>query len=264
MTVLSSAESIAEVARLNVLGVDVSVINPALALDTIRRWIEGHERRYVCVTGVHGIMESHRNETIRRIHNQAGLVTPDGMPLVWLLRLAGNRDVSRVYGPDLMLSVLECSQDLGWRHYLYGASTETLFALRSEITRRFPGAVIAGSYSPPFRPLSASEDAEIISAINGSAADIVWVGLSTPKQELWMAEHREKLNAAVLIGVGAAFDFHAGRIRQAPKFMQRSGLEWLFRLILEPRRLYKRYLVNNPAFIFLLLVQKARSRRRQT
>lgn len=226
------------------------------AVDTIGRWIEDRARRYVCVTGVHGIIESQRNDDVRRIHNEAGLVTPDGMPLVWLLRASGYRDADRVYGPDLMLAVFRDSKISECRHFLYGASPETLGELEGNLRERFPRARIVGAYSPPFRPLTDEEDREIIQTINGSRADIVWVGLSTPKQERWMADHRGPLEAPVLIGVGAAFDYHAGRVRQAPRFVQRSGLEWVFRLAMEPRRLWRRYLTNNPRFVWLLAAQK--------
>lgn len=247
--------------RVNVLGVGVSALNPALAVETIAGWIARRERRYVCVSGVHGVMESQRDPALRRIHNEAGLVTPDGMPLVWMLKAAGHRDADRVYGPDLMLALLAESERRGWRHYLYGASEETQAGLRASIARRFPGAVVAGGWAPPFRPLTEQEDEDAVARINDSGADIVWVGLSTPKQERWMASHRAVLDAPALIGVGAAFDFHAGRVRQAPRVIQRSGMEWAFRLAMEPRRLWRRYLRNNPEFAMLVLAQKTGLRR---
>lgn len=247
--------------RGNILGVGVSAINMKLALEIIDQWLEKRELRYVCVTGVHGIMESQRNENLRRIHNTAGLVTPDGMPLVWLLKYAGHRRVGRVYGPDLMLAVIERSLEIRYKHFLYGATDLALSRLEANLKRRFPGIQIAGVFSPPFRPLTKKEDKQVVDMINDSGADIVWVGLSTPKQERWMADHRDRIRSPVLIGVGAAFDFHAGIKRQAPRFIQRSGLEWLFRLAMEPRRLWKRYLSNNSAFLFLITCQKARLRR---
>ena len=210
----------------------------------------------MCVTGVHGVMESQYNPRILDIHNAAGMVTPDGMPLVWLLKMEGQRHADRVYGPDLMALVFERSRASGHRHFLYGSSEETLRLLRANLERRYPGCRIVGTHAPPFRPLTPEEDAEIVRTIDASGADIVWVGLSTPKQELWMAEHRPKLAAPVLIGVGAAFDFHAGLKKQAPRLIQRSGFEWLFRLASEPRRLWKRYAVNNPAFVVRVLGQK--------
>jgi N-acetylglucosaminyldiphosphoundecaprenol N-acetyl-beta-D-mannosaminyltransferase len=235
--------------RVDVLGVGVSVVTTQTAVAEVARWIADGERRYVCITGVHGVMESQRDPELRRIHNAAGMATPDGMPLVWLLWAAGHRNADRVYGPDLMLAVLERSQERGYRHFLYGASEATLARLRANLHARFPGLRIVGSHSPPFRPLTASEDAAVVAMINAARPDVVWVGLSTPKQERWMAEHRHRLEAPVLVGVGAALDFHAGVVRQAPLFMQRSGTEWLFRLAMEPRRLWRRYLRNNPAFL---------------
>jgi len=225
--------------RVNVLGVGVSALTMQRAVDTIEQWISQRARHYVCVTGVHGIMESQRDEALRSIHNKAGLVTPDGMPLVWLARRQ-DRSVERVYGPDLMLALCERAAACGYRVFFYGSSETTLARLTTNLERRFPGLMIAGSYAPPFRPLTDEEDAQIVERINESRADIVWVGLSTPKQERWMHAHVGRVQAAALIGVGAAFDFHAGLKPQAPRWMQRSGLEWLFRLATEPRRLGRR------------------------
>ena len=241
--------------RTNVLGVGVSALNIPLAVETIDRWISQGEKRYVCVTGVHGVMESQRDEELRQIHDRAGLVTPDGMPLVWLSRLSGHPDVARVYGPDLMLALCAHSTEKGYRHYLYGGAGGVPELLSASLQERFPGLRVVGMYSPPFRVLTHREDHDIVGRINGSGADIVWVGLSTPKQERWMATHVGQLEASVLIGVGAAFDFHAGLKRQAPHWMQRSGVEWLFRLVTEPKRLWKRYLVNNPLFVVKVLLQ---------
>jgi N-acetylglucosaminyldiphosphoundecaprenol N-acetyl-beta-D-mannosaminyltransferase len=246
--------------RVDVLGVGVSAINMDTALEVIDRWITAGVHQYVCVTGVHGVMESQRDETLREIHNAAGLVTPDGMPLVWLTRLNGWRNTSRVYGPDLMLDLCERSLATGYRHFFYGGNEGVPERLAERLQRRFPGLIVAGTYSPPFRQLTPAEDEEIVRRINETKPDIVWVGLSTPKQEHWMAQHLNRISASVLIGVGAAFDFHAGLKRQAPKWMQHSGLEWSFRLMSEPRRLWKRYLVNNPAFIWLTLLQFWRAR----
>jgi N-acetylglucosaminyldiphosphoundecaprenol N-acetyl-beta-D-mannosaminyltransferase len=241
--------------RANVLGVGVSAITMEMALRTIDAWIARQEHHYVCVTGVHGVMESWRDEDLRRIHNAAGLVTPDGMPLVWLSRLMRFRQVERVYGPDLMLTVCERSTKQGYCQFFYGGAPGVAEKLANRLQSRFPGLQIVGVYSPPFRPLSPEEDKAVVDRINAANPDIVWVGMSTPKQECWMSAHRGQLNAPVLIGVGAAFDFHAGLKRQAPHWMQQSGLEWLFRLVLEPRRLWRRYLINNPWFLWLVLLQ---------
>jgi N-acetylglucosaminyldiphosphoundecaprenol N-acetyl-beta-D-mannosaminyltransferase len=236
--------------RVDVLGVPVSAITMAQAVEAIETWITRRTPQYICVTGVHGVMESVRDESLRAIHARAGLVTPDGMPLVWLARRAGQPQVERVYGPDLLLAVCSASLRHGWRHFFYGGAPGVAARMAARLQSRFPGLQIAGEYSPPFHQLSGPEDEAIVRRINASNADLVWVGLSTPKQERWMAAHVGRLTACVLVGVGAAFDFHAGVKRQAPRWMQRSGLEWLFRLLSEPRRLGPRYLVNNPAFVW--------------
>jgi len=246
--------------RVNVLGVGVTPTNMHQALATIRGWIERRERQYICVTTVHGVMESQQDEALREIHNRAGMVTPDGMPLVWLSRLNGRQDVERVYGPDLMLACCEESVARGYRHFLYGGGPGVADLLEKRLVQRFPGLTVAGTLCPPFRPLSDSEKADVTSRINAARPDIVWVGLGTPKQERWMAEFREVLEAPVLISVGAAFDFHTGLKPQAPVWMQRGGLEWLFRLLTEPRRLWRRYLVYNPLFVWGVLMQSLRIR----
>lgn len=246
--------------RANVLGVGVSAITMEMAVDTIEEWIVRREPNYVCVTGVHGIMECQRDEALRGIHNAAGLVTPDGMPLVWLSRRMGFRHVERVYGPDLMLAVCKRSAKQGYRQFFYGGGPGVVEKLKDRLNLRFPGLQIADSYSPPFRELTPEEDKLLVERINAAKADIVWVGISTPKQERWMAGHLGQLTAPVLIGVGAAFDFHAGLKRQAPRWMQKNGLEWLFRLATEPRRLWRRYLINNPWFMWLVLLQVLKQR----
>jgi N-acetylglucosaminyldiphosphoundecaprenol N-acetyl-beta-D-mannosaminyltransferase len=249
------------VPRVDVLGVQVSAINVGQALDILDDWITTGSPNYVCVTGVHGVMESRRDERLRDIHNAAGLVTPDGMPLVWWTRARGWGHVSRVYGPDLLLACCERSITTGYRHFFYGGGEGVADLLARRLSRRFPGLIVAGTWTPPFRPLTAEEDEQVVARINETAPDIVWVGLSTPKQEYWMAEHLHRLAAPVLIGVGAAFDFHSGLKRQAPRWMQRGGVEWLFRLASEPRRLWKRYLQNNPAFVWLALEEIWRTAR---
>jgi N-acetylglucosaminyldiphosphoundecaprenol N-acetyl-beta-D-mannosaminyltransferase len=245
-----------QIQRLDILGVHVSALDMATAIEEIERWIRRGDRSYATLTGVHGIMESARKKEVQQAHNGAGLVLPDGMPLVWLLWHAGFALSERVYGPDLMLALFDKSQHTGHRHFLYGAIAPTLALLKSNLEQKFPVATIVGAYSPPFRPAGAAEQDAVIEAINARAADIIWVGLSTPKQELWMAKHRYRLSAPVLIGVGAAFDFHAGLVRQAPHLLQRAGLEWAFRTAMEPRRLALRYLRNNPVFLALLAADK--------
>jgi N-acetylglucosaminyldiphosphoundecaprenol N-acetyl-beta-D-mannosaminyltransferase len=247
--------------RVDVLGVGVSATTMAAALDLIEGWIARREPRYVCVSGMHGVMESQRDERLRQVHNSADLVTTDGMSLVWVCKLKGHRAVERVYGPDLMLALCQRSPRRGYRHFFYGASPAVLTALTTRLVARYSGLEVVGAYSPPFRPLTLEEDEEVVRRIREARADIVWVGLSTPKQEHWMAGHVERLGGPVLIGVGAAFDFHAGTKRQAPRWMQRNGLEWLFRLLSEPRRLYRRYLVNIPLFGFYLMREALGPRR---
>jgi N-acetylglucosaminyldiphosphoundecaprenol N-acetyl-beta-D-mannosaminyltransferase len=247
--------------RVDVLGVRVSATTIGQTLSVIEDWISRREPRYVCVSGMHGVMESQQDLQLRQIHNDAGLVTPDGMPLVWLCRLKGYRGVERVYGPDLMLALCDRSRTTGFRHYFYGASPAVLEALTMRLQSRYPGLIIAGTYAPPFRPVDPAEDELIVERIKQASPDIVWVGLSTPKQERWMAEHVDRIGAPALIGVGAAFDFHSGSKRQAPRWMQRNGLEWLFRLLSEPRRLGPRYLINIPLFAWYLALDALGLRR---
>lgn len=235
--------------RVDVLGVGVSAINMAMAVETVRGWVEQGERRYVCVTGVHGVMESQRNEHLKEIHNSAGMVTPDGMPMVWAGRRAGASWMERVYGPELMLRLCALAADRGWSSFFYGAAEGVPELLSARLQLRFPGLKVAGSYSPPFRPLTDEEKPQLAHMINQASPTLVWVGLSTPKQEQWMAEFRPLLDAPVLLGVGAAFDIHAGLLPQAPLWMAERGLEWAYRLYREPRRLWKRYLTNNPRFV---------------
>jgi N-acetylglucosaminyldiphosphoundecaprenol N-acetyl-beta-D-mannosaminyltransferase len=245
-------------ARVDVLGVAISAIDPDDALGEVTRWIDNDLRHYVCVTGVHGVMESQRDADLVRIHNESGLTTPDGMPMVWAAHRAGAKNTKRVYGPDLMLAVCERAAERGWTAFLYGATDEVLEQLRNNLSDLYPGLEIVGTHSPPFRALTDEEDEAIVRRINESGAQIVWVGLSTPKQERWMASHVGRLNASALFGVGAAFDMHAGNLKQAPRWMQRSGLEWFFRLATEPRRLWKRYAVNNPRFVLAITRRRPR------
>jgi N-acetylglucosaminyldiphosphoundecaprenol N-acetyl-beta-D-mannosaminyltransferase len=242
-------------ARANVLGIGVSAINLDSALAIISQAISKQEKGYVCVTGVHGISEAQSDTQFRQILNRAFLCTPDGMPLVWVGRSQGHKDMDRVYGPDLMLVVMTASEKAGWRHFFYGGANGTAEALRAKLLERFPKLQVVGTYEPPFRPLNAQEQAELAESVRRTRPDMMWIGLSTPKQERFMAENLSKLDTTLMFGVGAAFDFHAGRVRQAPRWMQRSGLEWFFRLCCEPKRLWKRYLKNNPLFVLRIFCQ---------
>jgi len=241
--------------RVNVLGVGVSALNLDSATAAVARAVETRSKGYVCVTGVHGVSEARKDPAFRQVLNRAFLNTPDGMPMVWMGRLRGFREMSRVYGPDLMLRVCELSERTGFRHFFYGGGPGVADDLKRRLEGRFPALQVVGTYTPPFRPLTREEVEALARQVAEARPDIVWVGLSTPKQEWFMAEYLEKLAATLFIGVGAAFDFHAGRVRQAPRWMQRTGLEWLFRLGCEPRRLWKRYFRNNPLFILRALAQ---------
>jgi N-acetylglucosaminyldiphosphoundecaprenol N-acetyl-beta-D-mannosaminyltransferase len=235
--------------KVNILGVGISPVNLTQTVATLEKWHEEGRREYVCCTSVHGLVEAERDPEVRSALNRAGLATEDGMPLVWWCRRAGFPQASRVYGPDLLDAMCKLGVQRGHRHYFYGGSPHVVDQLISRLSQCYPGLVVAGYRSPPFRPLSSEEDAADVAAINEARPDFVWIGLGMPKQEKWMASHVGRINAAALIGIGAAFDFHAGTKPWAPLWMQRSGLEWLFRLITEPRRLAPRYLIIIPMFI---------------
>ena len=237
-------------ARFNVIGVAISATNLPEAVQTILSWKQTGERHSVSTCTAHTLVECRRDAGLRHRINRAGLATPDGMPLVWLAHRRGLHDVSRVYGPDLLLAVCEVGLESRLRHFFYGGAPGVPERLVARLRSRFPELQVVGTFSPPYRDLTAEEDAAMVEQINAAAPDIVWVGLGTPKQDLWTADHRAKLNASALIGVGAAFDFYSGRVRQAPRWLQRSGLEWLFRLSQEPRRLWRRYLLDNLVFIY--------------
>jgi N-acetylglucosaminyldiphosphoundecaprenol N-acetyl-beta-D-mannosaminyltransferase len=238
--------------RVDVLGVQVSAIDMPMALDEIERWITTHEPHYVCVTGVHGVMESQGDPDLLEIHNRSGLTTPDGMPMVWAGRRAGAHWMSRVYGPDLMLALCERAAVRGWSSYFYGGKPGVPESLSAALRALFPGLIVVGMESPPFRALTADEDQAVVDRINAAAPDLLWIGLSTPKQERWMADHVGRISALATLGVGAAFDIHAGTLRQAPPWIREHGLEWLYRLYREPRRLWRRYLSTIPRFLIAI------------
>jgi len=239
------------------------------AVDAVVAAVQKGQQGYVTVTGVHGVSECQSDVELRRIHNESLLSTPDGMPLTWMGRLQGvdSQQMSRVYGPDLMLRVLDRGQTEGLRHFFFGGRDGVAELLKEKLVERFPDSSIVGTYTPPFRPLHEAEELLLIDELNRLQPNCFWVGLSTPKQERIMASLLKRYGAEVtdapkhlpspliMFGVGAAFDFHAGLIPQAPSWMQRSGLEWLFRLIKEPRRLWKRYCKNNPLFLLRAALQ---------
>jgi N-acetylglucosaminyldiphosphoundecaprenol N-acetyl-beta-D-mannosaminyltransferase len=241
--------------RVNILGVGATPQDLNSAVTTLDRWRAERRQEYVCVVSVHGLVVAQRDPVIRQALNHCGMATEDGMPLVWWSRLAGFPEARRVCGSDLLDEVCAFGVPRKFRHYFYGASPKVVEQLIDRLQKRHPGLCVAGYRSPPFRPLTSAEDTANIAAINETQPDFVWVGLGMPKQEKWMVEHLGKINATALIGVGAAFDFHAGTKPRAPVWMQHAGLEWLFRLLTEPRRLAHRYLIDNSLFIGHMLQQ---------
>ncbi|MDR7588876.1 MAG: WecB/TagA/CpsF family glycosyltransferase [Armatimonadota bacterium] len=236
------------------LGMRVDATSYADAAQRVLTWARAGESRYVCVATVHMVMEAYDDPGFRYAVNAADLVTPDGMPLVWMLRRLGFPDQGRVYGPDLTLHVCGAAARESVPVGFYGGHPDALDTLVRNLQARFPGLRVVYAWSPPFRPLTKEEDTRVVQEINASGARILFVGLGCPKQERWMAEHRGRVRA-VMLGVGAAFDFHSGRVRQAPRWIQEAGLEWLFRLAMEPRRLWRRYAKHNPRFVALALAQ---------
>ncbi len=243
--------------RANVLGVGVHAVDLDRAASIIENAVLTGARGYVCVTSVHGIMEAQRDPQFRKILNRALLVTPDGMPTVWVGRLQGHKSMQRVFGPDLMFAVCRRSVALGIRHFLYGGNPGVAELLANNLRRLFPGLEVVGTYSPPFRPLRPSQQRVLEKNMQLSRPDIVWVGLSTPKQERFMAANLSRLPCQVMVGVGAAFDMHTGRVSDAPTWLKNAGLQWAHRLCQEPRRLWKRYLLNNSAFLAAISLQLA-------
>jgi len=239
-----------------VLGVRVDAVQIAGVVARMEEWIAQREvAHYIAVGNVHVVMEARHSVSFRKVLDGADLCVPDGMPLVWVGRLRGHKLKHRVYGPDLLLNFCRETQGRGYRHFFYGAAPGVPEALAAKLREQFPALEIAGTYSPPFRALTPEEDAGVVDMINRASADVLWVGLGCPKQEIWMREHRERLRVPVLVGVGQAFDIHAGRLRQAPRWMREHGLEWLFRLAAEPSRLWRRYLVYNSEFVFSALAE---------
>jgi N-acetylglucosaminyldiphosphoundecaprenol N-acetyl-beta-D-mannosaminyltransferase len=239
-----------------VLGTRVDAVQIPDVIAQMQDWIARSDScHYVAVTGMHGVTEARHDPRLRAALASASLVVPDGMPLVWLGRRHGFHLPRRVYGPELMLRFWQETTSTRCRHFLYGGAPGVADALARKFAHQFPTHQIAGTFSPPYRNLSPEEDREICSIINGSHPDIVWVGLGTPKQERWMRDHQHRLSAPALVGVGAAFDFHAGRMRNAPQWMGDHGLEWLYRLAQEPRRLWHRYLVRGSEFAALTILE---------
>jgi N-acetylglucosaminyldiphosphoundecaprenol N-acetyl-beta-D-mannosaminyltransferase len=238
-----------------VLGVRVDVVQIPDVIRIVENWIEeaGHTR-YVAVTGMHGVSEAQRDPVFKGALSAADLIVPDGMPLVWLGRLRGFRSLNRrVYGPELMETFCRQTGDK-YRHFFYGGAPGVADRLAKVEEERY-GIQVAGTYCPPFRPLTPDEENEVQAIIAEAAPDVLWVGLSTPKQETWMHEHRGTIRVPVMVGVGAAFDLNTGRVKQAPAWMRENGLEWFFRLLTEPRRLWRRYIINGSGFVWNVLLE---------
>jgi N-acetylglucosaminyldiphosphoundecaprenol N-acetyl-beta-D-mannosaminyltransferase len=241
--------------RVNILGVGVHAIDMHQALAQVGQAIEDGQKGYICVTGVHGIMESQTDPLFRSILNRSYLTTPDGMPTVWIGRLRGFSGMKRVFGPDLMLETCKMSIERGYTHFLYGGAPGVAEALKETLVRKFPGLKVVGTFTPPFRLLNPEEAASLQNTIADLRPDIFWTGLSTPKQERFMAQYLPILDTKLMFGVGAAFYVHTGRIKDAPEWAKNVGLQWLHRLGQEPRRLWKRYLFNNPKFVVKIAAQ---------
>lgn len=243
--------------EIDLLGVRINLVDRTEAVKKIVEFVRTRKQsHYVCVANVHSVMTCRKSEKLKAALNASLLTVADGMPLVWSARFLGRSVKERVAGPDLMMDLLRISDQEGFAHYFYGSSEEVLTVLEKNLRERLPGVKIVGSLAPPFRSFTVEEDREIVEAINAAAPDILWVGLGAPKQELWMAEHHGRLKVPVMIGVGAAFDFHAGSKKRAPVWMQKSGLEWAWRLYQEPGRLWRRYLIDDLPFFWYILRQK--------
>ncbi len=243
--------------RANVLGIGVDAIDMKSATEKILSALENERKGYVCVTGVHGVIESQTDGNLKQIINESLLTTPDGMPTVWVGRMQGHKAMRRVYGPDLMLEICAASVDKGYRHFFYGGNVGVAEQLADNLTEKFPGIKIAGTYTPPFRPLDAAEEIRLRAMVRLAKPDIFWVGLSTPKQERFMAEYIGKLDVKIMLGVGAAFDVHTGKMQDSPDWVKNLGMQWFHRLVQEPRRLGKRYGVIVPTFLYKTALQLA-------
>ena len=245
----------------NVLGVKVSAINMDGAIEMADRWITSGNSGYACVTAVHGVMEAQKDRSFLQILNRAAFNLPDGMPLSWVGWLQGHREMDRVSGPSFMLAMCRLSAERGYRNFLYGGEPGVAETLRESLQERFPGLQVVGTYTPPFRKLNAEEESEFLAQISEAQPHIIWVGLGAPKQERFVAHYVDRLQVPLMIGVGAAFDYHTGRLRDSSDFIKRAGLQWLHRLVQDPRRLWRRYLGAIPGFLWRIALQLSGLRR---
>lgn len=239
-----------ELKTCNILGVNINVTNMQNTVKVITENLDDIKGNYICVSNVHTTVMSHEDESYKRIQNNGFMALPDGKPLSIISKRRGFKEAERVTGPDLMEEIFNISEKKGYSHYFYGSTQETLDTLRIKLKEKYPNINIVGMHSPPFRKLTNKEDKEIIENINKTNADFIWVGLGAPKQEIWMHEHKGKVTG-LMLGVGAGFDYHAGKIERAPKWMQNYSLEWLYRLYQDPKRLFRRYMETNFKFIWL-------------
>jgi N-acetylglucosaminyldiphosphoundecaprenol N-acetyl-beta-D-mannosaminyltransferase len=245
----------------NVLGIEVEALNMARAVERVAEVLESNEKGYVSVIGVHGVMEAQRNPQLAAIYAHSAITIPDGMPTVWVGRLQGCAEMERVTGPDLMLEVFRNPKFGHCTHFFYGGEEGVAKSLAQRLTRKFPGAQVVGTYTPPWRELSDEEGDELVARIRKLKPDFFWVGISAPRQEVFMNRYLPVLETKLMFGVGAAFDYHTGRIQDSPQWVKRAGLQWLHRLLQDPRRLWRRYLRNNPAFVWHILLQLSGLRR---
>jgi len=239
-----------------ILDVPVSLVNMGTAVKQIIAWASADASHFVCVRDVHGIMRAQEDPKLLDIHRRADMITPDGMPLVWLSHMRGFADVDRVCGTDLVNAVTDASQANGLRHFFYGGKDGVAERMAANLKRAYPGIVVAGTLCPPFGQMSPEDDMNIVRQINAARPDIIWVGLSTPKQEFWMSDHVDHIHGAVMLGVGAAFDYVTGDIKRAPAWTHRLGLEGMFRFLQEPVRLWRRYLVLAPKFVWKVIITR--------
>jgi N-acetylglucosaminyldiphosphoundecaprenol N-acetyl-beta-D-mannosaminyltransferase len=246
------------IAAATVLGTDVDAIDMTRAIECMRTLLLSKPTAYVCVAGVHGVMEARRCPSLAAAYSNAALIIPDGMPLVWVGHLQGHKSMQRVTGPDFMLEIFRRPEFRKVTHFLYGGDTGVAQQLKFILNRRFPNVRITGAATPPFRELSGCEQAALIAEIRHLKPDIIWIGLGCPRQELFMQQYSKLLDTRVLVGVGAAFDYHTGRIRDSADWVKKAGLQWVHRLIQDPRRLWRRYLRNNPPFIWQVTRQLIR------
>lgn len=246
-----SSKAVPKLKTCNILGTNINVTNMRDTVKVITENLEDIKGNYICVSNVHTTVMSYEDESYKAIQNGGFMAIPDGKPLSIVSKIRGFKEAERVTGPDLMEEIFKISEENGYRHYFYGSTKETLEALKGKLNEKYPNMKIVGMYSPPFRKLTKDEDREVVEYINISNPDFIWIGLGAPKQEIWMSEHKNNIKG-LMLGVGAGFDYHAECIKRAPKVMQSLSLEWLYRLLQDPKRLFRRYFETNIKFIYYI------------